>query len=167
MTIPAPVHSPVSLYGPLGWTRSSGVEDLLAPFLAGARPASDFARFEGLGSEEARALLEILPEANMRDRQNNGPELVELLALAAEREGVELAGYLVSAPRWDERVSVDGLLVPSCEGLPEPLDSDPLVLAKWAPLQRALGLSSARGAPDELVAVRLEGGGRGWWIWWD
>lgn len=155
------------LYSSPGWTERLGIDELLAPLLLGGAAGSDSVRFEGLGAEEAQALLEIVPQDALQDRQNNGPRLEELLRLAVLREGTALSGYLISPARWDERITVDGLLVPGAPDLPEPLPSDPLVLHKWPRMRRALGLGTATGDPDELLALPDERGGMAWWIWWD
>ncbi len=171
MSIETPSRAIASLYGPSGWTRTGGAADLLAPLVCEPRFTPDFARFAGVGALEASALLDLLPAANLHDRQNNGPELRELLDAAQDREGIELSGYLIGPPRWDERVSVDGILVPFADDLPVGALGDPLVYAHWPAVREALGLTSARGLPDEFhpVAIAPAQGARmcAWWIWWD
>lgn len=155
------------LYSTYGWTERLGILDLLTPFFLSSPDSSDFVRFEGLGATEAEALLEIMPADALLDQQNNGPYLCELLRLAVERPGVTLSGYRIAPPRWDERISVDGVSIPQAPDLPQAIPSDPLVLYKWPKLRAQLALNSAMGEPDELLALPLEGGGYGWWIWWD
>lgn len=166
MSVDLSASSPC-LYAPSGWTDSSGAAAILEPFLVHPRPFADFVRFEGLGAAQAERLLELLPELNLADRQNNGPRVDELLRAAMAHGDLALSGYLVSAPRWDERVSIDGLFVPALPGLAPP---DPLNLResdRWSELETALGLDSARGAPDELRALRRASGALCWWLWWD
>lgn len=167
MTPPLSTPTRPGLYSSPGWTERLGIAGLLEPLLLRTSADADFARFEALGAEEAESLLEIVPEDALEDRQNNGPRLVELLRLALERPGVCLSGYLISPPRWDERITVDGLLIPATDDLPEALASDPLVLHKWPRIRRALGLVSASGDPDEILALPHGRGGMAWWIWWD
>lgn len=155
------------LYAPSGWTDSSGAAAILEPFLVHPRPFADFTRFEGLGAAQAERLLELLPELNLADRQNNGPRVDELLRAAMAHGGLALSGYLVSAPRWDERVSIDGLFVPALPGLAPPDPLNPRESDRWSELGAALGLDSARGAPDELRALRRASGALCWWLWWD
>lgn len=155
------------LYAPSGWTDSSGAAAILEPFLVHPRPFADFARFEGLGAAQAERLLELLPEQNLADRQNNGPRVDELLRAAMAHEGLVLSGYLVSPPRWDERISIDGLFVPALPGLAAPDPLNPREFDRWGELGTALGLDSARSGPDELRALRCASGSLGWWLWWD
>lgn len=157
-----------SLYGARGWTDTTGAAALLAALECGPRLSKDFTRFAGLRAPEALALAQILPEANLHDRQNNGPELAELLDAACRIEGVELSGYLVGPPRWDERVSVDGLFAPPGIGLPDALPEDALSWAKWPSVRDFLGLSTCAAPPDEFLPVPTgHAQGCGWWMWWD
>ena len=155
------------LYAPPGWTVSSGARAILEPFFSHPLPFADFARFDGIGAPQAEQLLEVLPEENLTDCQNNAPRLDELLHTAVEHEGLTLSGYLVSAPRWDERISIDGLFIPALPQLPPPAPLNPREYARWNELKVALGLFSARSAPDECKALRSGDGTLGWWLWWD
>lgn len=178
-----------SLHGAPGWTRESGVSALLGPHLDhGDAGGSSFARFAGVGGEAARALLGLLPEGNLAERQNGGPPCRDMLRAAVRWTGeVELSGYLVSPPRWDERVSLDGMVVHSgvlgaggthagagghaADGLPVVRGSStPLGRSRlWEELRCALDLGAATQDPDELLPFLPEGrGGRlSWWVWWD
>lgn len=166
------------LYGPAGWVARSGVREVLEPHLEGWRgDATDFARFGGIGDDVAAALLDLLPQANLEDQQNMGPTCRALLEAAVAHPGdVVLSGYLVSAPRWDERVSVDGVVVmgaacaaASAEPRPPSAGSPTTQGAVWEVLRRALGLGRETGMPDEVIRVLAEGraGRPGWWLWWD
>lgn len=178
-----------SLHGPPGWTRESGVAALLRPYLDHGDPGgSSFARFEGVGGQVARDLLGLLPEGNLAERQNGGPSCQDMLRAAVGWAGeVELSGYLVSPPRWDERVGLDGMVVHS--GVLRKRGSDdeagggatrdlPVARASstaltrqrlWEELRRALDLGASTQHPDELMPFLPEGrGGRlSWWLWWD
>lgn len=168
MTTTTTITATTFLYGPHGWTLTSGVSHLLAPIECEPRLCENFVRFSGLKEPEARALIDILPEANLHDRQNNGPELAELLHTAITCEGVELSGYMVGPPRPDERVSVDGLFAPPGIGLPLASPHDPFPFAHWPTVRDVLNLKTATAPPDEFLPVST---GRdsecGWWMWWD
>lgn len=106
-------HRRESLHGPPGWTKDWGIADLLTPHRGGDRGSgSSFARFEGVTARTASLLEERLPEGNLDERQNGGPTCRSMLRATISAAGeVELSGYLVSQPRWDERVGLDGLVV--------------------------------------------------------
>ncbi len=157
-------------YGAPGWTHECGVEDLLEPFLIpGTARHRDFARFAGLDAAGAAALLGALPETNLRDRQNRGPECGAALRAAVRHPGqVTLHGYLVSAPRWDERVSVDGMVA---RGVILPAAGDGSVSLRqiFRELCDHLRLGPRTGFPDEFRQLSAEdpGASAGWWMWWD
>lgn len=157
-------------YGAPGWTRQAEVDDVVAPFLDRGRGAgSDFARFAGLGSREAAALLERLPEANLRDRQNRGPECAAALRAAVDHPGdVLLHGYVVGPPRWDERVSVDGIFAAGAAVPPLP-DGSVSLRSVWRDVREGLGLGARTGYPDDFRRLMAEDaqGRIGWWMWWD
>lgn len=161
------------IFGPPGWTRTSGVADLLAPFLETWRgPGADFARFGGIGAHEALALAEALPSANLDDRQNDAPRVATLLGAAGHGGGaVELYGYLVSAPRWDERVSLDALVVPGApasRSAGEAMTWGSARRALWDDLAMRFGLADGAHPPEELVWMpRGADDAPGWWLWWD
>lgn len=167
------VRNEEGIFGPPGWTAQRGVVDLLAPFLETWRgPGADFARFGGLGAIEACALAEVLPVANLADRQNEAPLLGTLLDAACRGEGaVEVYGYLVGAPRWDERVSLDAVVLP---GAPRSREVGQSMTwgssrgALWENLAEEFHLADGASPPDELVWMpRGATGDPGWWLWWD
>lgn len=161
------------LFGPRGWTRERGVVDLLAPLLETWRgPTADFARFGGLGEDEARALVDVLPPPNLEDRQNTGPRVATLLEAACRGAGtVEVYGYLVGASRWDERVSLDGVVLPGAPRSREEGEAMTWGRARgglWRRLSTRFRLADGASAPDELVWMpRGASDGPGWWLWWD
>lgn len=161
------------LFGPRGWTARCGVVDLLAPFLETWRgPGVDFARFGGLGEDEARALVEVLPRANLADRQNDAPRVSTLLEAACGAGGeVEVYGYLVGAARWDERVSLDAVVLPGAPGSREEGESMTWGEGRgglWERLSARFRLADGASPPDELVWMpRGATQGPAWWLWWD
>ncbi|MDO4259864.1 MAG: hypothetical protein Q4C87_10145 [Actinomycetaceae bacterium] len=163
------------LYGPQGWTVDRGIPDLLAPYIPSSPPWGDFIRFSHLDGEAAAALLEIMPTQCLAvDSQNTAPPLGDLLRIATSTTGVTLDGYLISAPRIDERVSVDALSLPDPaaeQALNSRLSSYAL-LQEWTQIAPLIGidpLEATRYEPDELLPIaRCPGTGKpGWWIWWD
>jgi len=157
-------------YGAPGWTHQCGAEEVLEPFIGpGAAGHRDFARFAGLDAEGAATLLRTLPEINLLDRQNRGPECGAALRAAVRGAGdVTLHGYLVSPPRWDERVSVDGILATGA-AVPAVRDGSVGLRRIFAELRDHLGLGPHTGFPDEFRRLLPEesGGSLGWWMWWD
>lgn len=163
------------LYGPPGWTHERGVLQILRAYLERPdREFREFARFSALPVQVARELLEALPGENLEDRQNLAPSCGDLLRASVAHPGeVSLYGYVVSAPRWDERVSLDGLVArgPLTQGLV----SDQA--GAWQILREHLGLPRASGVPDEVRQVVVPAAGTpgamtggesvGWWLWWD
>lgn len=175
----------VGTTGSLGTTGSAGT-----PAPSGATGSAgtqgSFARFEGLTGPTARALLAVLPEGNLGERQNGGPRCDELLRAAGARPGeVELSGYLVSPPRWDERVGIDGVVVgagvlpPPRAGRGSPrhalvpvadrLSSLSARQEVWEGIRHTLGLGVLTQEPDELLPFLPDGRGGhlAWWLWWD
>jgi hypothetical protein len=167
----ASVEEEAWLYGAPGWTHEAGVEEVVAPFLEGRSARfRDFARFSALGEQAARDLLVRLPEENLGDRQNLGPRCREALRAAVAHPGeVLLFGYLVSPPRWDERLTIDGMLVAGGAAPPaRAASAGPIRI--WRDVRGRLGLGADTGEPDELMRMPLPGdadGRIGWWMWWD
>lgn len=159
---------------------------LIAPHLEhGSGTPAGFTRFRGVEGATAQALLALLPEGNRAERQNGGPRCDLVLRAAARWPGeVEVSGYLVSPPRWDERVGIDGLVVhsalvppPGSHGLPRHAHlsagvGPPVTSTReevWEGIRRTLELGALTQEPDELMPFLPEGrGGRlAWWVWWD
>ncbi|MDC4232930.1 hypothetical protein M3T53_04290 [Actinomyces sp. B33] len=156
------------LYGAEGWLESTGVLGLLAPLVCPGRGSDDYLRFEGLGPLEAAALLEALPAGALADRQNLAPDLDFLLRTTIDRPGVRLSGYLITAPRPDERLSVDGLFACDPDGDSEPGAYSAPGCAQWAQACALLGWDPAAFSPDEFWRLGSPGSmGAGWWLWWD
>ena len=174
------------LYGPPGWTEELGLHDLLSSSLTSVlRVDPSFGRLENMGSDTASHLLDVLPEGNLEDRQNLGPTCQCLLRAAVDHPGeVVVHGYLVSAPRWDERVTIDAVsiaagVVPDLTpehamtlrddaGAPSPVKWRTRQWV-WERVRDHLGLDSARSAPDELELMVFDRQTHrlGWWLWWD
>ena len=100
------------MYGPARWLDDRGVSALLAPYMCDGCDLGDYARFADLCGTDARRLENALPVLAREDRQNNAPRLIDLLRAAFRVDGLTLEGYVIRAPRRDERVSVDTVLVP-------------------------------------------------------
>ena len=156
--MPTIIANPVpGLYGHSGWLDDTGIRALLRPLAASGSECSDYVRVQGIGSAVAERLLALLPAEQLEDRQNNAPALGDLLAAAVAHPGVRLCGYMIAPPRWDERLTIDAVLVPasdlgsSSDLLPGsgPLDADrrsgPAALGTGSP-HRTVRVHRARSA---------------------
>ncbi|CAM2880920.1 hypothetical protein ACSL103130_05955 [Actinomyces slackii] len=181
------------LYGSPGWSVRLGLWRILdqwpgparspgpapegragAPLIdASGGPVSDYVPFHGMDGEAARQLLELLPQANLADRQNLAPSLRTLLEACAGSEGqLRLSGYGIGPQRHDERLSVEALWaadhdLQDLDVHPEHRDGCQCE-ALWARVSQRYGLD-ALAMPDEIRRLRPEwaGGAPGWWMWWD
>lgn len=125
--MPTVIANPVpGLYGHSGWLDDTGIRALLSPLTDAGSECSDYVRVQGIGAPVAERLLALLPAEQLEDRQNNAPALGDLLSAAVARPGVRLCGYLIAPPRWDERLTIDAVLVPASDLGPAsgPLDVD-------------------------------------------
>nr|WP_250648888.1 MULTISPECIES: hypothetical protein [unclassified Actinomyces] len=181
------------LYGPRGWTVSVGVWDVLdachdemrsttvpAAFGRGptgliedGEPVDDYTPFHDLGPDGARRLLEVLPAAQLEDRQNLSPTLGSMLRACVRSRGrVRLSGYGIGPQRPDERVTVEALWVQDPDLLDlevhEEHDDGCRCRELWDTVRRRYDLD-AQGLPDEMrVCRRLWTRGEpGTWLWWD
>lgn len=162
--MPTVIANPVpGLYGHSGWLDDTGICALLRPLTASGSECSDYARVQGIGAPVAERLLALLPAEQLEDRQNNAPALGDLLSAAVAHPGVRLCGYMIAPPRWDERLTIDALLVPasdlgsSSDLLPGsgPLDADrrsgPAALGTGSPTE-GVGAPDGAGAPGTISA---------------
>lgn len=162
--MPTVIANPVpGLYGHSGWLDDTGIRALLRPLTASGSECSDYVRVQGIGSAVAERLLALLPAEQLEDRQNNAPALGDLLAAAVAHPGVRLCGYMIAPPRWDERLTIDAVLVPasdlgsSSDLLPGsgPLDADrrsgPAAQGTGGPTE-GVGAPDGAGAPGAISA---------------
>ena len=169
--MPTVIANPVpGLYGHSGWLDDTGIRALLRPLTASGSECSDYARVQGIGSAVAERLLALLPAEQLEDRQNNAPALGDLLSAAVAHPGVRLCGYMIAPPRWDERLTIDAVLVPasdlgsSSDLLPGsgPLDADrrsgPAALGTGSPTER-VGAPGAISAPNGSAALATASAG--------
>ena len=135
--MPTVIANPVpGLYGHSGWLDDTGIRALLRPLTASGSECSDYARIQGIGAPVAERLLALLPAGQLEDRQNNAPALGDLLSAAVAHPGVRLCGYMIAPPRWDERLTIDAVLVPASD------------LGSSSDLGSASGPSEADGRSD-------------------
>mgnify|MGYP000845789875 FL=1 len=163
---------PEGLYGPPRWLDDRGVSALLAPYLCDGWDLGDYARFAELAGTDARRLASLLPKNARNDRQNNAPRIIELLRAASRIDGLTLEGYVIRAPRRDERVSIDTVLVPESAIIAHtgaPIDEERYPSYQhWLTLAEVLGLGDDAIPPDEMrVLIRDGSSTRWWWAWWD
>jgi len=160
------------MYGPMHWLDDRHVTALLAPYVCGGWDLGDYARFADLGGSDARRLLRLLPPPARGDRQNNAPSICDLLRAAARTDGLTLEGYMIRAPRWDERISVDTVCVPETQILTrtgQQLDDEACPSYQhWLGLVAVLGLDQDATPPDDMrFLVRDASSARWLWAWWD
>jgi hypothetical protein len=159
--------------GPRGWLLSSGVTDVVGPYVTHLPlDDGDLARFCGLGAPAAQALLERLTPTQLSDRQNDAPTLGTLLRAAVAHPGqVELHGYLVGPVRGDERITAEGVWLYVAPDLDISPRHDPGCQCDelWTIAQRDFGLDDAHCSPHELT--RRINPTRPtepcWSLWWD
>ena len=164
--------SPDGMYGPAHWLDDRGNSALLSPYLCDGWDLGDYARFADLTGTDARRLASLLPKDARDDRQNNAPRIIELLRAASRIEGLSLEGYVIRAPRRDERVSIDTVLVPESAIIAHtraPIDDERYPSYQhWLTLATILGLGEEAIPPDEMrLLVRDGSSARWWWAWWD
>lgn len=160
------------LYGPMHWLDDRHVTALLAPYICEGWDTGDYARFADLCGADARTLRTLLPPLAREDRQNNAPRITDLLRAATRIDGLTLDGYVIRAPRWDERVSVDTVCVPESAVIAHtgrPLDDEAFpTYQHWLTLADVLGLGADAVPPDEMrFLLRDASSTRWWWAWWD
>ena len=160
------------MYGPMHWLDDRHVTALLAPYICEGWDTGDYARFADLSGEEARRLRTLLPPLARDDRQNNAPRISDLLRAATRIDGLTLEGYVIRAPRLDERVSIDTVCVPESAIIAHtgrPIDDASCPSYEhWLTLAQVLGLGAEAVPPDEMrFLVRDASSARWWWAWWD
>ncbi|WP_125776566.1 hypothetical protein [Antribacter gilvus] len=153
------------------------------PDLTGGPCGSELLRFDNLDAPAAAALLDVLEEDDLADRQNDGPTLGNVLRAVAAHPGQLVAhGYVVGPARCDERVTVEGVIV----GVPDALEitrrhDDGCACDQLIEHLATLGVDDALGRPDEITPWHghLPGTVHGpeahdgpepveWWrLWWD
>lgn len=100
-----------------GWTADID----LSRFLINESRMYGYIRFERMDATAARMVLDVLPDSQYDECQNDGPLLVDLLrACINNPEAVTLSGYVIGPEREDERITVDCLFVDCTKvGLPD------------------------------------------------
>ena len=136
-------------------------------------PVDDYMPFHDLGPQAAARLLEVLPEAQLADRQNLAPTLGSLLRACARADGrVRLSGYAIGPRRPDERVTVEALWIADPDLLDMEVhdehDEGCRCRVLWDTVRERYELD-ARALPDEMRPMRRQWthGWVGTWLWWD
>lgn len=178
---PAPVHPGPEPEGPdfdagfWGDDEDLGgdAEGLVLDELGDDAPFDDYTPFHDLGPRAAARLLEVLPEAQLADRQNLAPTLGSLLRACARADGrVRLSGYAIGPRRPDERVTVEALWIADPDLLDMEVhdehDEGCCCRVLWDTVRERYGLD-ARALPDEMRPMRRQWthGQVGTWLWWD
>ena len=136
-------------------------------------PGDDYTPFHDLGPQAAARLLQVLPAAQLADRQNLAPTLGSLLRACARADGrVRLSGYAIGPRRPDERVTVEALWIADPDLLDMEVhdehDEGCCCRVLWDTVRERYGLD-ARALPDEMRPMRRQWthGQVGTWLWWD
>ena len=129
----------------------------------------DYIEFDGLTGDAAAQLARLLTPPARQDRQNNAPTILTLLRIAATTPGVTLSGYIIRAPRRDERVTVDAISAPEHLFAPDPAgnDDEALLPIEWSTFCRVLGISDEVIPLDEFQSYRNADREVMWRAWWD
>ncbi len=150
-----------------------GAEDPVLDEPGDDAPFDDYTPFHDLGPGAAARLLEVLPEAQLADRQNLAPTLGSLLRACARADGrVRLSGYAIGPRRPDERVTVEALWIADPDLLDMEVhdehDEGCCCRVLWDTVRERYGLD-ARALPDEMRPMRRQWthGQVGTWLWWD
>lgn len=150
-----------------------GAEDPVLDEPGDDAPFDDYTPFHDLGPQAAARLLEVLPEAQLADRQNLAPTLGSLLRACARADGrVRLSGYAIGPRRPDERVTVEALWIADPDLLDMEVhdehDEGCCCRVLWDTVRERYGLD-ARALPDEMRPMRRQWthGRIGTWLWWD
>ncbi|MDO4664694.1 MAG: hypothetical protein Q4A71_00555 [Actinomycetaceae bacterium] len=151
------------LYGPAGWTNGQ-VRNILQgnTFFSGRFASSDYDPFCDLQADAAAALLKLVPEPQLQDRQNFAPTFKQLLqATCANPEQMALDGYLIGPGRFDERVTIEAFTWKLGE------DDPHSTVAPWQWLKERVFGDAEIAPPDEISPVYVDQKLHGWWVWWD
>lgn len=156
------------MYGPSRWLEET-IIPMLTPYTKDAWIHGDYIEFDGLTGDEAAQLARLLAPSARQDRQNNAPTILTLLRIAATTPGVTVGGYIVRAPRRDERVSVDTISAPERLFAPDPAgnDDEALLPIEWNTFCRVLGISDEVIPPDDFRSYRNIDREVMWRAWWD
>lgn len=114
----------------------------------------------------AETMLEVaatLPRAHMDLAQNYSPTFAGFMKLAQAHPDAEFMGYVVTPARHDERISVEGFVIPVS------------VVEEAGGVRAMLAGMDGRGGPDEFSQVTDDGGkfyrndeaGDLYRFWWD
>lgn len=156
------------MYGPSRWLEET-IIPMLTPYTKDDWINGDYIQFDGLTGDVAAQLARLLTPPARQDRQNNAPTILTLLRIAATTPGVTLSGYIIRAPRRDERVTVDAISAPEHLFAPDPAgnDDEALLPIEWSTFCRVLGISDEVIPPDEFQSYRNADREVMWRAWWD
>ncbi|MFQ5858122.1 MAG: hypothetical protein ACE5LU_21165 [Anaerolineae bacterium] len=138
-------------YGPKGYTQRDEIREIMEPLLV-SKEWGGIISFSGLTVEDGRKLLEFLPPANRECRQNAAPSFAEFVLDIGDRfPDAIFFGYQVVPEREDERITIEGVLIPMVTSESRVLN----VVRQFA-----------EGDPDEFDPWEHEGEDC-WRLWWD
>lgn len=96
---------------PQGFTRTPEVRAILDRYEC-RDESGGIVDFEGLTVDDAIRLLERLPGWQELERQNESPTFGEMVRLGMKYPGTLFFGYRVVPEREDERIQLEGFLLP-------------------------------------------------------
>ena len=96
--------------GEKGFTTSPEIKELLGKYERGA--LGGIARFDAIPASEAETLLQLLPESQREEKQNDAPSFATFVEWGKEFGKVWFHGYRVLPERSDERISIEGFYAP-------------------------------------------------------
>ena len=99
------------MYGPKGWTTRL-IEALTQKGAIIRSTRVEYIPVHYLKAEDLLAILEIIPPENLEDNQNGGPTLRCMEEIAKACPEAVFGGYIIDGSRDDERLSLDGFIVP-------------------------------------------------------
>lgn len=155
-------------YGPSRWLEET-IIPMLMPYIKEEWSGGGYIRFAGLEGDVAAQLARVLTPPARQDRQNNAPTILTLLRIAATTPGVTLDGYIIRAPRCDERVTVDTINAPERLFAPDPAgnDDEALLPITWSTFCQVLDIDDEVIPPDEFRSYRNADREVMWQAWWD
>ena len=156
------------MYGPARWLEET-IIPMLTPYTKDDWINGDYIKFDGLEGDAAAQIARLLTPPARQDRQNNAPTILTLLRIAATTPGVTLSGYIIRAPRRDERVSVDAISAPERLFAPDPAgnDDEALLPITWSTFCQVLDISDEVIPPNDFRSYHNADREVMWRAWWD
>jgi hypothetical protein len=95
-----------------GFTETPEVREIMSKYQTD-KAYGGIVTFEGLTVNDAARLLELLPEFQKEDKQNDSPSFEEFVELGKDYPSMTFHGYRVTSERSDERITIEGFCCPT------------------------------------------------------